>query len=259
LSATSTWHPSRGPLAVGAGPARRQGLAVAVGGRRWPAAVVGLALVMAVAWWVTNSRVFDVRTLRVDGNAHLSSEEVVRLAALTDGTNVLWMSTGEVERRLERHPWVQSADVSRTLPSVVAISVRERRPVAVIGGPRPLLVAADGTVLGEAGPSARLPLIEAPGEHGVGSRVDASMPQLSVARALSADLRDAVASVSTGAGPTITLELRTGVRVLFGEPSGAPAKVEALASVLRWAARKGVTPEYIDVRVAAAPALMPQA
>jgi cell division protein FtsQ len=213
---------------------------------------------MAVAWWVTNSRVFDVRTLRVDGNVHLSSEELVRLASLTDGTNVLWMSTGEVERRLERHPWVQSADVSRTLPSVVVISVRERRPIAVIGGHRPLLVAGDGTVLGEADPSARLPLIEAAGDQRVGSRVDASTPQLSVARALSADLRDVVARVARGAGPSITLELRTGVRVLFGEPSGAPAKVEALAGVLKWAARNGMTPDYIDVRVAAAPALMPR-
>jgi cell division protein FtsQ len=221
--------------------------------------VVGLVLLVTVAWWVTNSRVFDVGTLRVDGNVHLSSEDVVRLASLTGGTNVVWMSTGEVERRLERHPWIQSADVSRTLPSVVAISVRERRPVAVIGGPRPVLVAGDGTVLGEAGPSARLPLIEAPGDHRVGSRVDASMPQLSVARALSADLRDVVARVSLGAGRSVTLELRTGVRVLFGEPSVARAKVDALASVLRWAARNGVIPEYIDVRVPAAPALMPRA
>lgn len=214
---------------------------------------------MAVGWWVTNSRVFDVRTLRVDGNVHLSSVDVVRLASVTDGTNVLWMSTDEVERRLERHPWVRSAVVSRTLPSMVAISVRERRPVAVIRGHSRLLVAGDGTVLGEARPSARLPLIEAPGRHSIGSRVDPSTAQLSVARALPADLRQAVRSVSRGPGSSITLELRSGVRVLFGEPLAVSSKVEALASVLTWAARNGVVPEYIDVRVAATPALMPRA
>lgn len=258
MSATSTWHPSRGSLAVGAASVPRRGRAFALWGR-WPAGVVGLALLVAVAWWVTNSRVFDVRTLRVDGNVHLSSEDVVRLASLTDSTNVLWMSTGEVERRLERHPWIQSADVSRTLPSALSISVRERRPVAVVHGHRSLLVAGDGTVLEEAGPAARLPLIEAPGPHRVGSRLDPSTAHLSVARVLSADLREVVASMSTGAGPSIILELRTGVRVLFGDPSAARAKVEALASVLRWAARNGVVPQYIDVRVAAAPALMPSA
>jgi cell division protein FtsQ len=214
---------------------------------------------MAMGWWVTNSRVFDVRTIRVDGNVHLSSGDVVRLASVTDGTNVLWMSTDEVERRLERHSWVQSADVSRTLPSAVTISVRERRPVAVIGGLRRLLVAGDGTVLGEARPSARLPLIEVPGRHGIGSRVDSSAAPLSVARALSADLREAVGSVSIGPGSSITLELRSGVRVLFGEAVAARSKIEALASVLTWAARNGVVPEYIDVRVPAAPALMPRA
>jgi hypothetical protein len=54
------------------------------------------------------------------------------------------------------------------------------------------------------------------------------------------------------------MKLRTGGRVLFGEPSDVRAKLEALESVLTWAARHGVVPEYIDVRVSAVPALMPR-
>jgi cell division protein FtsQ len=214
---------------------------------------------VAVAWWVTNSRAFDVRTLRVDGNAHRSSDQVVRFASLTEDTNVLWMSTGEVEQRLERDPWIQSAEVSRTLPSTVTISVRERWPVAILPGPRRLMVAGDGTVLGEAGPWVRLPLIDPPGRHRMGAPVEPSDVRLSVARALSPDLREMVATVSVGAGSSISLELQSGVRVLFGESSGARAKLEALTSVLAWAARHGVSPQYVDVRIPAAPALMPGA
>jgi cell division protein FtsQ len=226
---------------------------------RWPVGIVVLVVLVGVAWWVTNSSAFDVRTLRVEGNTHLSSDDVVRLASLTDNTNVLWMSTKEVERRLERDPWIRSADVSRTLPSAVAISVRERWPVAILRGRSHLMVAGDGTVLGKAGPRVRLPLIDPPGRHRMGSPVHPSDARLSVARALSPDLRELVATVSVGAGSSTTLELRSGVRVLFGEPSGAPAKVEALRSVLAWAVRHGVSPEYVDVRIAAVPAIMPGA
>jgi cell division protein FtsQ len=213
---------------------------------------------VVVAWWVTNSRAFDVRTLQVDGNAHLTSDEVVRLASLTKGTNVLWMSTEEVEQRLESDPWIQSADVTRALPSAVTISVRERSAVAIIRGRNPSLVAGDGTVLGEAGAWVRLPLIDPPGRHRTSAPVTSSDVRLSVARALSPRLREMVARVSVR-GSAITLELRSGVRVLLGEPSGTRAKLETLSSVLAWAARHGISPEYIDVRISAVPALMAKA
>jgi cell division protein FtsQ len=258
LSATSIWHPSRGPFpGTAARPAVGLARAARTGRYRWVGGLVGLACLAAVTWWVTNSRVFDLRALRVSGNTHLSSAEVGRLADLTDGTNVLWTSAGQVERRLERHPWVLSADVSRTLPSTVVISVRERTPVAVIARRRPLLVAGDGKVLGRAGPSARLPRIDVPGSPVIGSRVSASLPQLTVARALPPDLANMVARVSVGAGRSVTLSLRDGTRVVFGQPVEARAKAVALAGVLSWAARNGLTPQYVDVRVPAAPALLP--
>jgi cell division protein FtsQ len=252
LSATSTWHPSRGALSGDGAVVLKEG---AVGrARRWPVAMAGLVCLAAVTWWVTNSHVFDLRTLRVSGNVHLSSDQVLSVAALSDRTNILWMSDDEIEQRLEGEPWVRSADVSRTLPSTVTISIRERWPVAIAQGKPPLLVASDGVMLGQAGPLVRLPVIEVPGA--VGDRVRLRAPQLTVASALTADLRERVGRITMGPDGSVTLWLRGGVRVLFGTPDSLRSKAAALEGMLSWAARHGVTPRYVDLRVPAAPAIM---
>lgn len=211
----------------------------------------------AVTWWVANSPVFDLRTLRVSGNVHLSSDQVLGVAALSDRTNILWMSDHEVERRLEGEPWVRSASVSRTLPSTVTIAISERWPVAVVDGKRRLLVAADGVVLGLAGQSVRLPVIEVRGP--VGERVQRRATQLAVAGALTSDLRETVGRITVGPDGSVTLWLRSGVRVLVGTPTSLRSKAAALEGMLAWVARHGVTPRYVDVRVPAAPAIMPVA
>jgi cell division protein FtsQ len=75
---------------------------------------------------------FDLRSLNVSGNARLTSPMVGKLAGLDSSTNVLWLSVDAAEQALEANPWVASAEVTRTLPSSVAVVVRERVPAAVI-------------------------------------------------------------------------------------------------------------------------------
>ncbi len=259
MSATSIWHPSRGPFSGTTAPpiALRTRAGVRTRARHWLVGAVGLACLAAGAWWVTNSQAFDLRALRVTGNVRLSSGEVAEQAGLTAQTNVLWLSAGEVERRLQRNPWVQSARVSRTLPSTLIVSVTERAPVAVLSGRPAMLVAGDGTILGVAGRSERLPRIRVPGRPPIGSRLSPP-PELRVAQGLPTGLRSFVVRVFVDRTGAIALDLRDGTRVLFGTASQARAKGRALQGVLSWGARHGVVARYIDVRVPAAPALRPR-
>jgi hypothetical protein len=55
----------------------------------------------------------------------------------------------------------------------------------------------------------------------------------------------------------LTVILRDGVRVLYGDASEAGAKGRALSSLLSWAKKQGIRAEYIDVRAPGAPALLP--
>src|SRR5207247_436556 len=106
-----------------------------------------------------------------------------------------WLSTADVERRLEASPWIAAARVSRTLPSTITISITERTAAAVLrSGPRAFLVAADGMVLA-AGTSGRLPAIDLAGarpEPRVGTKDAAAQPGLRILGALPGSLRSRV-------------------------------------------------------------------
>ncbi len=227
---------------------------------RWPATIlVGLALIAAAGWWVTTTALFDMRTLTITGNRHLSDAQVARLARLSRTTNVMWLRTGAVANRIERDPWVLRAGVSRTLPGAVSISIQERRSVAVVEAGRALmLVSGDGVILGEARGKVRLPMIALAGVRPTtGGRVSSPSALLVVARSLPMGVRSKVARI-TQAGPGgLTLILRNGAHVLYGDASEPEAKGQALSSLLSWTSKRGVEADYIDVRAPAAPALLP--
>src|SRR5438309_6279368 len=97
MTVATTWHPSKGPRTntpVESPPLPRTYpfRSHAVGSR--VIAVFGVLSILAAASWVTNSNIFELRTVDVVGNHHPSSAQVLRLPALTRGTNVFWFSSG---------------------------------------------------------------------------------------------------------------------------------------------------------------------
>jgi cell division protein FtsQ len=221
--------------------------------------LVGLAAIGAAGWGATRTPLFEMRALHVTGNRHLTDAEVARLAGLSRSTNVLWLRGSAIAHRIERDPWILRARVTRSLPGTVTVSIQERRPVAIIESGRSLLlVSGDGVVLGQAPASARLPVIHAPGAPlAVGARLSAVPAELVIARSLPPAVRGKVQRITTLNHGALTLLLRSGVQVLYGDASEAGSKGRALASLLSWAKREGIRADRIDLRAPAAPALIP--
>jgi cell division protein FtsQ len=221
--------------------------------------LVGLAAIGAAGWGATRTPLFEMRALHVSGNKHLTDAEVARLAGLSRSTNVLWLRGAAIAHRIERDPWILRARVTRSLPGTVTVSIQERRPVAVMESGRSLLlVSADGVVLGQARASARLPVIHVSGvPFAVGARLPTMPAELVVARSLPATVRGKVRRITTLKHGALTLLLRSGVRVLYGDASEAGSKGRALAGLLAWARKEGIRADRIDLRAPAAPALIP--
>jgi cell division protein FtsQ len=221
----------------------------------WALMVVGIIAVLAGGWWVLNSPLFDLRTLQVSGNRHLSVDAVRTAAGLTEGTSVLWLSPADVERRLELDPWILRADVERTLPGTLSVSVVERTPVAVVSAGGRMLVAADGTVLGKADPDVTLPLVKVSrGLLEPGDRLTAK-EELAVAIHLPPELRAHVVWVERDATGRLRMALDSGIVAIYGDQTDARWKGSVVLSVLRWAAQNGVTPAVVDVTAPLAPTL----
>ncbi len=92
-------------------------------------------------------------TVEVEGAVHATPEAIRRTLERLRGQNLLGLSLDEVARRVESHPWVLRAEVKRSLPHTLRVTVTERTPaaLAVVSG-LAHVVDESGYVMGAAGP-----------------------------------------------------------------------------------------------------------
>lgn len=217
--------------------------------RRCAVAAIGIAAIAAAAAvGLTYTPLFHARSITVEGTEVLEDDQVIELAGVELGSDVLRLDTDAAEARLETEPWIAQADVERDLPDAVLISVVERQPLA--SGPDGELVAADGVVL-PGSPVSGLPTIGS--TDGLVSPSD-----LTTAAALLGALDPVVlvrvTSVFVAGDGTIDATLSAGTTVDFGEAGDTEEKAAALRAVLRWSSQRNVILDAIDVSVASAPA-----
>ncbi len=214
-------------------------------------------LVGVTLFAVSRSPLFAVRNVDVRGGHHRSPAELLARAGVPDDANVIWTDTGAIVRRLEADPWVARASVDRSLPWSLSIHVTERIAVAVLDGPTPLYLAADGTRLGAAPADTRVPVISLPPAAPATAGIPGEGAGVRALAALSAGVRHRVRQVQVGVGGTLTLTLRGGCSVELGRAVDLAAKAEALRRLLRWEHSTGTALARISLVAPTAPAATP--
>jgi cell division protein FtsQ len=159
------------------------------------------------------------------------------------GTPLIRVSAGEVARRVERLTLVESARVTRSWPDAITITIKERTAVFVIrDGSGYDLADRFGVVLHHV---ARRP-------HGMPLLLTTTAPDrlrgnpalfaaATVDRELPAKLAAKVRSIAAPTASTVTLYLRHGRTVQWGDASQTAEKARELAILMRGHAR------YFDV------------
>lgn len=130
---------------------------VALGTLKLLAVLAGIAGAVAVGRltndYVRTSPAFAIATIELEGRARLEESDVLRAAGVSLGTNVFELSPEDVRARLERHPWIASAQVERRLPGTFRLTIVERTPSLVLAlGPSLYLVDESGSVFKEVAP-----------------------------------------------------------------------------------------------------------
>ena len=93
--------------------------------------VAGLLAWKQMGQWVF----FQITSIRIDGCVRIAKTEILAQSGVDVHSNLLALSPGKVRRRLAEHPWVESAQVRREWPSRLRITIRERRPLALLSLP----------------------------------------------------------------------------------------------------------------------------
>ena len=95
-----------------------------------------------VAAWAT------LHHFSVMGTDRVQREEVLALLDLPPEISLFAVKPDRLAQQVETHPWVAAASIERVFPDTLAVSITERKPVAVLQSPEgPHLLGEQGHVL----------------------------------------------------------------------------------------------------------------
>jgi len=95
-------------------------------------ALVGIGLAAAAVLWLARAHVFDIRSIRVDGELTRNSVPTIRANALPSlAGNFFTVDLGRAQRAFEQVPWVRHAVVRRVFPDQLAVRLEEHHAAAL--------------------------------------------------------------------------------------------------------------------------------
>jgi cell division protein FtsQ len=210
--------------------ARRQRL---VRWRGWlPWAVGGLVVVLGgtAVWLFYFSSALAVSDVRVNGLDTVPLATITQAAEVPLGEPLVKIDLSAIANRVRAVPAVADAQVTRAWPHQLVILVTERVPVVVVtDGSQFELVDATGTSFRSV-PTRPAGLPEA---LVVGPRRDVTIRSVVTASAaLPVALRAEVGSISATSPDSITLNLTSGVKVVWGSADDSGRKAEVLTVLM---------------------------
>ncbi len=81
---------------------------------------------------LTNVVLFKLDTIEVTRNHTIDKRELIALANVRAGDDLIKLNLKKIGEQLEKNPWIESVRVKRYFPHTLTIDVTEREPVAVI-------------------------------------------------------------------------------------------------------------------------------
>lgn len=221
----------------------------------WLPIAIAVLLCSAGAGFALTWSGFDPARVSVSGNRIVPAAEILARARVSRSVNMWLQNTGAMRRRVEAIPYVLSARVLRIPPATIAISVRERRPFAVVlASDEIAVVDRDLRVLAfgddPALPRMILPAgtVFEPGDflHGPAQRLRADYDAMIAAHVVPLQLQyDAFGG--------LVATVRGGVRLLFGDETDLSAKLPLVDPILAQVVRKQRHVAAVDLRAPRTP------
>ena len=81
---------------------------------------------------ITTVTLFSLKSIEVTNAKHLTRDEILGLAGVEPGSDLLRMNLKRMGEHILQNPWVETVRINRYFPDVVSIAVTEREPVAIV-------------------------------------------------------------------------------------------------------------------------------
>ena len=200
------------------------------------AGVVVGAIVVVMA--ILASPLFAIRSVTLEGNVYTSKEVVEQVRELLKGASVFTVDTGKARTILLDDPWVSDVRITTHFPSKALVEIAERVPVVWYVGTdqKVRVVDARGRVIVvlDGWPTKYLQV------EGTGPSLDAGAVADDAYRAaaqlvlaLPDEIRPKVASLALSPGGELSMTLKGGTVVRFGQPADLQNKLVLVVVLLR--------------------------
>ncbi len=156
--------------------ASREGRATRTSVAHWVGVVTSAACGASLVVFGANysgpalQQLLEIKTITVDGLSRLDKQQVIDLAKVKPGAPLHHIVTTVIKDRVEAHPWVKAAEVTRVPFHELRIAIRERKPAAIVRTEsQNVLCDEDGYVLTKLGQldDEALPLVTGIDLHGL--------------------------------------------------------------------------------------------
>jgi len=200
------------------------------------AGVVVGAIVVVMA--ILASPLFAIRSVTLEGNVYTSKEVVEQVRDLLKGASVFTVDTGKARTILLDDPWVSDVRITTHFPSKALVEIAERVPVVWYVGTdqKARVVDARGRVIVvlDGWPTKYLQ-VEGTGPSLEAGAVadDAYRAAAQLVLALPDEIRPKVASLALSPGGELSMTLKSGTVVRFGQPADLQNKLVLVVVLLR--------------------------
>lgn len=223
--------------------------------------VLGALVVFAGAyglWVFARSPFFSARSIQVQASRHVTRADILARAAIPAGANVWMLNVREVERKIEKLPYVLKASVKRSPPASLTIAVIERTPDGCVRGSAGDVVvdAADRVLTTECSPELVVYLRDVADPSPGRFLNDPTLKRLQHdAHALAAAGERLTNFREDGYGQ-LEASLADGIRIEFGDDRDLDRKSRLIGPVLATQAGRIESVAAIDLRSPAAPVVI---
>ncbi len=97
--------------------------------------------------WCEYTNFFNLVKIEVSGVSILSVGDVKKIAGVKPGIDLLRLDIHQVQKRLEKEPYIEAALVSREYPNRLKIMIKERIPVCYLNSGSLWLIDQKGVIL----------------------------------------------------------------------------------------------------------------
>lgn len=220
---------------------------------------------LLASYFFIHSPYFSLQNIQVQGYEVLPAEKIIEMSGITTGINIFRTDNQGAITKLMMHPSIKKAEITRKLPSTLAIKITERTPAAlVVGQDGFIVVDEEGVYIKKVSDlqGMHLPLIsgvEVDKNHRPGANIStqglsASIKLISL---MDKTLQENVSEIMAPTPYSLTLKTIQGVEVRFGEPVELERKLKIIEELLldNGSVINSQTVEYIDLRYNAPPVI----